>query len=242
MRRAASLKAGRSIPSYPSLGRFLSQDPISFAGGLNLYSYGNSPVTTVDPAGLNVFVYVGEAIWAGIESGAAEEALAWVGSRLAEAYAGTKIWEHAPPAEVFAAGLPMGAASASTDFRYLSRPWDDASIYGPGRYNMAMSKKDGDCPEDLPSLTGKSLNAGKKLLDKAGLKEQKGQRKNGGRAWYDKKGRIRAGFDFAGKIWGEHWHKWNTKGNPTDDHGNIYTKHDPEAHIPAQGNSVKKKR
>jgi RHS repeat-associated protein len=34
-----------------SLGRFLSRDPIGFAGGMNLYSYGNSPVTTVDPMG-----------------------------------------------------------------------------------------------------------------------------------------------------------------------------------------------
>jgi hypothetical protein len=36
-----------------SLGRFLSKDPIGFAGGLNLYSYGNSPVSTVDPDGLD---------------------------------------------------------------------------------------------------------------------------------------------------------------------------------------------
>lgn len=39
----------------PSLGRFVSQDPIGFAGGLNLYSYGNSPVAVVDPAGLYGF-------------------------------------------------------------------------------------------------------------------------------------------------------------------------------------------
>ncbi|MGE0495511.1 MAG: RHS repeat-associated core domain-containing protein, partial [Vulcanimicrobiota bacterium] len=35
------------------LGRFLSRDPISFAGGLNLYGYvGGNPVNGVDPAGL----------------------------------------------------------------------------------------------------------------------------------------------------------------------------------------------
>jgi RHS repeat-associated protein len=39
----------------PSTARFLSRDPIGFAGGLNLYSYGNSPVTTVDPEGLLVW-------------------------------------------------------------------------------------------------------------------------------------------------------------------------------------------
>ena len=37
----------------PSLGRFLSRDPIGFAGGLNLYQYANSsPLRFVDPAGL----------------------------------------------------------------------------------------------------------------------------------------------------------------------------------------------
>ena len=36
-------------------GRFLSRDPIGFAGGMNLYSYGNSPVTTVDPEGLTPY-------------------------------------------------------------------------------------------------------------------------------------------------------------------------------------------
>ena len=47
------LKAGHSIPSQPSLGRFLSRDPIGFAGGLNLYQYANSsPLRFVDPAGL----------------------------------------------------------------------------------------------------------------------------------------------------------------------------------------------
>jgi RHS repeat-associated protein len=37
----------------PELGRFISRDPIGFAGGLNLFNgHGVSPVTMVDPAGL----------------------------------------------------------------------------------------------------------------------------------------------------------------------------------------------
>jgi RHS repeat-associated protein len=37
----------------PSLGRFLNQDPIGFAGGLNLFTYvDNNPTTMVDPHGL----------------------------------------------------------------------------------------------------------------------------------------------------------------------------------------------
>ncbi len=36
-----------------ALGRFINQDPIGFAGGLNLYQYvGNNPVTYTDPLGL----------------------------------------------------------------------------------------------------------------------------------------------------------------------------------------------
>ncbi len=37
----------------PDLGRFITPDPIGFAGGLNLYAYcGNDPVNAVDPRGL----------------------------------------------------------------------------------------------------------------------------------------------------------------------------------------------
>ena len=46
------LKAGRSKPTQPTLGRFLNRDPIGFAGGLNLFNYPLNPVTFVDPRGL----------------------------------------------------------------------------------------------------------------------------------------------------------------------------------------------
>ncbi|WP_347904711.1 RHS repeat-associated core domain-containing protein [Pseudomonas purpurea] len=36
----------------PGVGRFISQDPISYTGGLNLYAYGQNPVEWVDPLGL----------------------------------------------------------------------------------------------------------------------------------------------------------------------------------------------
>lgn len=43
----------------PELGRWLSADPIGFAGGLNLYTgMANSPTNFVDPDGLDVEVYV----------------------------------------------------------------------------------------------------------------------------------------------------------------------------------------
>jgi len=37
----------------PAVGRFVTKDPIGFAGGVNLYNYvGNAPITWVDPLGL----------------------------------------------------------------------------------------------------------------------------------------------------------------------------------------------
>ena len=47
----------------PELGRWLSEDPIGEAGGLNLYGYvGNSPLMAVDPLGLDWIEYTGRTI------------------------------------------------------------------------------------------------------------------------------------------------------------------------------------
>jgi RHS repeat-associated protein len=37
----------------PEIGRYITQDPIGFAGGLNLYAYAQNPTTWVDPLGLS---------------------------------------------------------------------------------------------------------------------------------------------------------------------------------------------
>ena len=51
----------------PESGRFISKDPIGFAGGdLNLYAYvGNNPVNAIDPEGKFIFLLVAPAVYTG---------------------------------------------------------------------------------------------------------------------------------------------------------------------------------
>jgi RHS repeat-associated protein len=51
---AAGLYYNRARWYDPYLGRFISEDPIGIAGGINLYAYaGNDPVNFFDPSGLD---------------------------------------------------------------------------------------------------------------------------------------------------------------------------------------------
>jgi RHS repeat-associated protein len=53
----------------PELGRFISEDPIGFAGGSNLYAYAaNAPTTYTDPTGNNPLL-VGCIVGAGVDGG-----------------------------------------------------------------------------------------------------------------------------------------------------------------------------
>ena len=44
----------------PSVGRWLSPDPLGVVGGVNLYSFSGAPTTSVDPLGLDADLYRGE--------------------------------------------------------------------------------------------------------------------------------------------------------------------------------------
>lgn len=53
----------------PDIGRFLSQDPIGLAGGMNLYQYAPNPVGWIDPLGwITVYHYTSQAGYNAISS------------------------------------------------------------------------------------------------------------------------------------------------------------------------------
>ncbi|MFA5505286.1 MAG: RHS repeat-associated core domain-containing protein, partial [Vulcanimicrobiota bacterium] len=222
------------------LGRFISRDPIGHAGGLNLYGYGdNNPVTYTDPTGLLVWALPAlPAIFEGVSLGYAVGVPAAIGVGV---YLGDKLAEGTgslPSVEQMSMALPHHAAGPMDDLRFMSRPWDDASIYQPGDLNIASMKSSDPC--DKVPLRGKSVTSGKKKLEKAGLKEAS-DRRRGGRAWVDVAGEVRAAWDRATKKWGSHWHKFDADGNSLNDAGRRVDPRDPAAHIPDGSRRVKRK-
>jgi RHS repeat-associated protein len=148
----------------PSLGRFLNRDPIGFAGGLNLFSYGgNNPVTHTDPTGLftgpdDVLVMAGEIVWD-----------AFIASLTAARDT------PAPPQGKVVAGLTVGAtavayplalAATSPGSRPMASPMHDlkwglvspdqvgASSYGKS-VSSSKTEPEEPCPKSLYHYTSK---------------------------------------------------------------------------------------
>jgi RHS repeat-associated protein len=120
----------------PRIGRFLSEDPIGFAGGLNLYSYvANDPVARLDPSGENpiVVVVAGAAIVVGaiaVVSPNFREWLGFTGQESFEEFAGevshnpfidlvTSAHEIAPYME-----SQIEEIMVQRVFSCMDRPWD----------------------------------------------------------------------------------------------------------------------
>ncbi len=69
MRESNGLLYMRARYYDPETGRFISEDPIGGAGGINVYSYaGNDPVNAADPSGLDQVTEVGKEVFNEVKS------------------------------------------------------------------------------------------------------------------------------------------------------------------------------
>ena len=151
--RVALRKAGISSDRFiellgaryylPSLGRFITEDPIGFAGGLNPYLYcENDPVNLSDPAGLHpsilddVHDWVGT-WWAGSHWSSANWEL--IRSSLAGAGHGTLSDPPGPWSE-FWAGAGEGAYISFDAVNPLGDPCADLGMYNAGRWYVPWSR------------------------------------------------------------------------------------------------------
>jgi RHS repeat-associated protein len=106
----------------PVVGRFISPDPIGFAGGLNLYGYcGSNPVGAVDPSGL-----MSESEWDLLHGGLDVLGLVPVYGEVADlanagAYAGRGRWSDAGLSAVGAVPVIGWLATGAKAFKWLDK-------------------------------------------------------------------------------------------------------------------------
>lgn len=137
-----NLKAGPSIPSQADLGRFISRDPIGFRGGLHLFNgAGTSPVTRVDPTGLEWFPL--SSMIKDCEAQASAGRGPYVNGAL------RRMGEHAEFKKLRDAVLAKGVRIQIGEI-----PADEGGHYDPGAHTITLSKalfgvERSSCPDKI---------------------------------------------------------------------------------------------
>ena len=204
----------------PDIGRFLTPDPIGFAGGLNLYAYcGNDPVNNVDPSGLCQQCATGKA--GGLDLSCNDYWPPTGGNKVPATCGGGKTTGGKPTRAGTGAGQTAAGSSAQGP-GFLARAGARVAAAGRAvigffrgrpavRVTSTMGHVLGEARvpvrfTDAVSATrlrGKSLTSGEKMLCKLSLAKRANTR--GGFDFVDEKGVVRARWDRSDP---NHWHKF----------------------------------
>jgi RHS repeat-associated protein len=137
---ASGLYYNRARYYSPQLSRFISQDPIGLAGGVNTYAYaGGDPITNADPSGL--FISSVQAACA-IDPGFCAEIMGTIihnNGAITSAITGDPCWEKQAGhvqngfrvAGVIASILPLASSLAGPSSRALGRALESSGIVRP---------------------------------------------------------------------------------------------------------------
>jgi RHS repeat-associated protein len=159
----------------PSVGRFISEDPIGLAGGSNTYTYvGNNPVNYIDPLGLDRTYAVGQRLvtFPDGQMTPAESAIVQAGFPEADGPIST-IGIGATVAEAAVAACPIGRGGVIANKAAPVIKWGAQEKHFPGHnsYTPGRSTMTSD-PTKLAQKAGTGQQVGKQPVGTAGSKER----------------------------------------------------------------------